>query len=180
MDYIQAALPQAYKDATDNASAADYAQRYYDNQVKEVNEAMNPQMTALKDNLITGGQVGSSTGWNKIKTLSDSYADTIADLAANKEMNALNYKGNLLNYANALQGSMNNFYDLSGSLSQANANNQQSAANQSLNYWNAEQMANRSNSGLFGGLSAAGSLLGGIGTLASGWGGLAKKTGGTP
>ena len=180
MDYIQSALPQAYKDATDNASAKDYAQRYYDNQVKEVNEAMNPQLTALKDSLITGGQVGSSTGWNKIKTLSDSYADTIADLAANKEMNALNYKGNLLNYANALQGSMNNFYDLSGSLSQANANNQQSAANQNLNYWNAEQMANRSNSGLFGGLSAAGSLLGGFGTLASGWGGLAKKTGGTP
>lgn len=179
MDYLQAAIPQAYKDATDNASAADYAQRYYDNQVKQVNEAMNPQMTALKDSLITGGQVGSSTGWNKIKTLSDSYADTIADLAANKETNALNYKGNLLNYANALQGSMNNFYDLSGSLSQANANNQQSAANQSLGYWTAEQQANNSNSGLFGGLSAAGSLLGGAGTLMSGWGNLAKKTGGT-
>lgn len=180
MDYIQAALPQAYKDATDNTAATEYAQRYYDNQVKEVNEAINPQMTALKDSLITGGQVGSSTGWNKIKTLSDSYADTIADLAANKEANALNYKSNLLNYANALQGSMNNYYDLSGSMAQTSANNQQGAANQSLNYWNAEQLANKSNSGLFGGLSSAGSLLGGIGTLASGWGSLAKKTGGTP
>lgn len=86
----------------------------------------------------------------------------------------------MLNYANALQGSMNNFYDLGSSISQANTNNQQSAANQSLNYWNSEQLANRSNSGLFGGLSAAGSLLGGVGTLVGGWGGLAKKTGGTP
>lgn len=182
MDYLQAAIPQAYADATDTAGAADYAQRYYDNQVKQVNEAINPQMTALKDNLITGGQVGSSTGWNKIKTLSDSYSDTIADLAANKETNALNYKSNLLNYANALQGSMNNFYDLTGSLSQMNTNNQQSAANQNLGYWQAEQQANNSNGGLFGTLSSIGSLAGGIGTLAGGWGslagGLAKKTGG--
>lgn len=181
MDYLQAAIPQAYKDATDTDSAADYAQRYYDNQVKQVNESINPQLTALKDSLITGGQVGSSTGWNKIKTLSDSYADTIANLAANKEMNALNYKSNLLNYANALQGSMNNFYDLTNSLTQSSANNQQNAANQNLSYWNAEQQANNSN-GLFSGLSAIGSLLGGAGTLASGWGGvagsLAKNTGG--
>lgn len=179
MDYLQAAIPQAYKDATDTASAADYAQRYYDNQVKQINEAINPQMTALKDSLITGGQVGSSTGWNKIKTLSDSYSDTIADLAANKEINALNYKNSLLNWANALQNSMNNYYDLSGTMSQQSANNQQTAANQNLGYWTAEQQANNSGGGLFGTLSSIGSLAGGIGTLAGGWGGLAKKTGGS-
>ena len=182
MDYLQAALPQAYKDATDTASAEEYAQRYYDNQVKQVNEAINPQMTALKDSLITGGQIGSSTGWNKIKTLTDSYSDTIADLAANKEMNALNYKGSLLNYANALQGAMNNYYDLSGSIAQTNANNQQSAANQNLGYWSAEQQANNASGGLFNTLAGIGSLAGGIGTLAGGWGsiggGLAGKTGG--
>ena len=176
MDYLQAAIPLAYKSATDWANADDYAQRYYDNQVQQVNEAMRPQLTALKDSLITGGQVGSSTGWNKIKTLSDSYRDTIADLASNKENNALNYRNNLLAYATNLQNAMNGYYDTSGAISQLNTNNQQSAANQNLQYAN----YNNSSSGnsLFSNLSSIGSLAGGIGTLAGGWGSIAKNTGG--
>lgn len=176
MDYLQAAIPAAFKDATTTESADEYAQRYYDNQLSEVNAAMQPQMTALKDSLITGGQVGSSTGWNKIKTLSDSYSDTVADLAANKENNALNYRNNLLAYATNLQNAMNGYYDLSGSVSQLNTNNQQSAANQNLQYANYNNQS--SGNSLFNTLSGIGSLAGGIGTLAGGWGSFAKNTGG--
>lgn len=177
MNYLQAAIPVAFKDATTTESADEYAQRYYDNQLSEVNAAMQPQMTALKDSLITGGQVGSSTGWNKIKTLSDSYSDTVADLAANKENNALNYRNNLLAYATNLQNAMNGYYDLSGSISQLNTNNQQSAANQNLQYANYNNQSNNG-SGLFNTLSGIGSLAGGLGTLAGGWGSFAKNTGG--
>lgn len=189
MDYLQGAIPLAYKSATDGANASDYAQRYYENQVKQVNEAMTPQMTALKDSLITGGQVGSSIGWNKIKALSDSYADTIADLAANKENNALNYKNNLLAYANGLQGAMNGYYGLSNSLAQFSANNQQNAANQNLAYTQYNNSLNGSNnSWLNSALGTAGTAAGayfggGLGaklgsSLGNSLGNLASKTGG--
>lgn len=175
MDILDSAIPLAYKSATDGANAADYAQRYYENQVKQVNKDMTPQLTALKDSLITGGQVGSSTGWNKIKAFTDSYADTIADLAANKENNALNYKNNLLAYANGLQGAMNGYYDLSNSLAQFSANNQQNAANQNLEYTKYNNSLNQSNN--TGWLNAA---LGAAGTAAGayfGGGALGAKLG---
>lgn len=182
MNILQNAIPQAYKDAINSEGIAAYKQNWIDKQTNQLNESANKNLTMLKDNLITGGQVGSSTGWNKIGKFNDSYVDALNDINTNADLAALNYQNNLLNYANSLQGAMNNYYDLSGAISQTNALNQQNAANQSLGYWNAENLANSSaNSNLFGILSGTGSLLGGLGTLASGWGstgGLAGKTGG--
>ena len=98
------------------------------------------------------------------------------DINSNADIEALNYQNNLLNWANNLQGAMNGYYDLDSTISQMTANNQNSAAGQNLQYANYNNQSN--GGGLFSGLSAAGSLLGGIGTLASGWGSLSKNTGG--
>lgn len=176
IDYLQNAIPLAYADATNNANKDAYKQTWINNQTKQLNELADENMTKLKDSLITGGQVGGSTGWNKIGKFSDSYMDALNDINANADINSLNYQNALLNYANNLQGAMNNFYDLSSSTAQTSANNQQNAAAQNLQYANYNNSSN--GNGLFSGLSAAGSLLGGIGTLASGWGSLSKKTGG--
>lgn len=187
MNYLQSALPSAFASATDTAGANDFADRYYQNQVKQVNEAINPQMTSLKDSLITGGQIGGSTGWNKIKTFSDSYSDTIADLAANKETNALNYKNNLLGYANNLQGSLNNYYNLASGNSQSAAGNQQAGWGQNyqqyqtqLQSYQAQQQANQQlYNNIMGGVKMAGSIalapVTGGGSLL---GNMASKTGG--
>ena len=176
MDYLQQAMPIAFADATNNVNREDYKNNWINNQTKQLNELADENLTALKDNLITGGQVGTSTGWNKIGKFTDSYADALNDINANADTEALNYQNNLLQYAKNIQAAMNGFYDLDSSLSQMTANNQNSAAGQNLQYANYNNSS--SGNGLFGGLSAAGSLLGGIGTLASGWGSLSKKTGG--
>ena len=178
MEYLQNAIPLAYADATNNANRDEYKKTWINNQTKQLNELADENLTQLKDSLITGGQIGSSTGWNKIGKFTDSYTDALNDINANADINALNYQNALLGYANNLQGAMNGYYDLDSSTAQTTANNQQNAAAQNLQYANYNNSSNGL-SNLFGGLSSAGSLLGGVGTLASGWGGLAKKTGGT-
>ena len=164
----------AFKDATDNANRDEYKQTRIDNQRKQLKEWADEDLTHLKDNLIAGGQIGSSTGWNKIGKFTDSYMDSLNDINANADINALNYQNALLNYANALQSAMNGYYDISSSTAQTAANNQQNAAAQNLQYANFLNNGGR----LWDGLSSATSLLGGLGTFASSRGGLAKKTGG--
>ena len=190
MDYIQAAIPQAYKDALDNNGIQDYKSNWINNQVTQYNKIANENLAALKDNLITGGQVGGSTGWNKIKSFLDSYNDTLSDISTNADYNALNYQNALLNYANGLQGSMNNYYNLANTTSQNTASNQNTAWNQNVQDFQnqmQEWAANRAsgNNWLTTGLGLAGTLGGAaLGGLGAGIGGgiaantLAKMTGG--
>lgn len=189
INYIQSAIPQAYADATNGNGIADYKNNWINNQVTQYNKLADENLATLKDNLITGGQVGSSTGWNKIKSFLDSYNDTLSDISANADFNALNYQNALLNYANSLQGSMNNYYNLANNTSQNTAANQNTAWNQNVQdfqnrmaEWQANQARNNwlsSGIGLVGTLGGAalggpiGSAIGG--SIASG---LAKRTGG--
>lgn len=178
MDTLQAAIPQAYTDAVNKDGIAAYKQNWIDNQTNQLNELANKNLVSLKDNLITGGQVGSSTGWNKIKAFNDSYMDSLSDINNNADLNALAYQQNLLNFANALQGSMNGYYDLGSSMAQLTAGNQANAANQNLSYDSYNNPVSNAGSSIFGGLSSIGSLAGGLGQLAGTWGSLSKKTGG--
>lgn len=185
---LQSAIPQAYTDATDQEGIAGYKQRWIDNQVNQLNELTDKNLTNLKDKLITGGQVGSSTGWNKINALSDSYMDSLNDISANADANALNYQNSLLGYANNLQNSMNNYYNLASNSAQQSANNQQSAANQNLQYTSYNNSLNNGSNLLSSGLGLIGTLggaaLGGpIGStlgnaLGNKLGSLASKSGG--
>lgn len=134
MNTLQGAIPQAYADATDSNGIAGYKQRWIDNQTNQLNELAEKNMTTLKDKLITGGQVGSSTGWNKIGAFSDSYMDSLNDISNNADLQALNYQNGLLGYANNLQNSMNNYYNMATGMAQNTASNQQNAANQNLQY----------------------------------------------
>lgn len=183
MNYLQSAIPLAYADATNNATRDEYKNTWINNQTKQLNELADENMTKLKDSLITGGQVGGSTGWNKIGKFSDSYMDALNDINANADLNALNYQNALLGYANNLQGSMNNYYNLGNSSAQTAAANQQNAANQNLQYtaYN-NSIGNQGLSNVLGGINSIASLAGGIGTLGSGIGalkgGLSAKTGG--
>lgn len=180
MDYLQNAIPQAYLDATDSEGIANYKKNWINNQVKQLNELANTNLTSLKDGLITGGQVGSSTGWDKIGKFSDSYMDSLNDISSNADINALNYQNNLLGYANNLQNSMNNYYNLASSAAQQSANNQQNAANQNLQYTAYNNSLNNGNNLLSTGLGLAGTLAGAYfgGSLGSSAGSLASKTGG--
>lgn len=189
MQTLQSAIPQAYTDATDEAGIEGYKQRWIDNQVNQLNELTDKNLTNLKDKLITGGQVGSSTGWNKIGALSDSYMDSLNDISTNADVNALNYQNGLLGYANNLQNSMNNYYNLASQTAQNTANNQQSAANQNLQYTSYNNSLGSTGSNLLSaGLGLVGTLggaaLGGpIGSslgsaLGNKLGSLAGKTGG--
>lgn len=179
MNYLQGAIPQAYADATNGASRDEYKTNWINNQTKQLNDLANTNLTSLKDKLITGGQIGSSTGWDKIGKFSDSYTDALSEISANADTNALQYQQNLLNYANSLQGAMDNFYNLALNTSNSTAQNQQAGANQNLAYTSYNNsVANQGLNTAISGISALGSLAGGMGTLASGWGGLAKKTGG--
>lgn len=188
MNYIQNALPQAYKDAFNGNNISNYKNNWINNQVKQYNELADKNLTNLKDSLITGGQVGGSTGWNQIKTFLDSYNDTLSDISANADYNALNYQNALLDYANKIQNSMNNYYSIAQNTAAANQN---TAWNQSVqDYQNRlqEWQANQANGnnwatpalGLVG--SIGGSVFGGpIGGAIGGAIGnsLAKKTGGS-
>lgn len=136
MNYLQGAIPQAYADAISKDGIAGYKQSWIDNQTKQLNELTNKNLTSLKDSLITGGQLGSSTGWNKINAFTDSYMNSLNDIVSNADLQALNYQNNLLNYANGLQGAMNNYYGLASNSAQQTAGNQQNAANQNLQYTN--------------------------------------------
>lgn len=147
MNTLQGAIPQAYLDAVDKEGIQRYKQKWINNQTNQLNELANTNLTNLKDNLITGGQIGSSTGWNKIKTFNDSYTDALNDINSNADFQSLAYQQNLLDYANNVQGSMNGYYDLASNFAQNAASNQQSAANQNLNYWQAQQQANASGGG---------------------------------
>lgn len=190
MNILQSAIPQAYLDAIDKDGLASYRQNWINNQTNQLNELANKNLTTLKDNLITGGQVGSSTGWNKINAFTDSYTDALNDISSNADTQALAHQLDLLNYANSLQGSMNNYYNLASSLSQTAAQNQNSAWNQNLQQWNAQEMANANS---FNPLYSLGQLAAtGIGTYLGGpvggyaanklygttAGSLANKTGG--
>ena len=183
MNYIDAAIPQAYKDVFNENGIEAYKNNWLNNQLKQYNEVADTNLTKLKDSLITGGQVGSSTGWNTIKSFLDSYNDTISDITTNADTNALNYRNALLDYANALQGSMNNYYNLANSTSQNTASNQNTAWNQNvqdfqnqLAVWQAKQ--NAQNSLLNAGIGALGTLGGGaLGGMAAGKT-LASLTGG--
>lgn len=185
---LQSAIPQAYKDATDENGIAGYKQRWIDNQTNQLNELAEKNLTNLKDQLITGGQVGSSTGWNKIGAFSDSYMDSLNDISNNADFNALNYQNALLNYANSLQGSMNNYYNLASSAAQQTAQNQQNAANQNLQYTSYNNSLGNGNQWLSQGIGLVGTLggaaLGGPvgsalgGAIGNKLGSLAGKTGG--
>lgn len=174
MNNLQNASAQAYADATNNANREAYRTNWINNQTKTLNELANQNLTTLKDQLITGGKVNSSTGWNQIGKFSDSYTDALSDIAANADNNALLYQNNLLNYANSLQGAMDNFYNQALGTTQSTANNQQNAAQQNLQYqaFN-NQIGNSGLSNLYGGVQAgsglASALLGtdGIASLAS-------------
>jgi len=169
MNYLQAAMPQAYADALDNEGIASYADKWLQKQLKDYNEVADTNLTTLKDNLITGGQVGSSTGWNKIKSFLDSYNDTIADITANKDMQALNYQNQLLNYANNLQNAMNNYYNVANTFSQNSVNNQNTGWNQNVqDYQNqlAAYQAKNSSSDLLSSINTAANVVGTVGKLA--------------
>ncbi len=188
METLQAAIPQAYTDATDQAGIAGYKQRWIDNQVNQLNELSEKNLTNLKDKLITGGQVGSSTGWNKINAFSDSYMDSLNDISNNADVNALNYQNGLLGYANNLQNSMNNYYNLASNSAQQSANNQQSAANQNLQYTSYNNSLNNGGNLLSSGLGLAGTIAGAYfggplgasigGQIGKSAGSLASKSGG--
>ena len=194
MDYLDAAIPQAYRDATNSNGIEAYKNNWIKNQTKQYNKLADTNLANLKDSLITGGQVGSSTGWNKIRSFLDSYNDALSNISANADYNALNYQSGLLDYANALQGSMNNYYNLANTISQNTAGNQNTAWNQNVQdfqnqmaVYQANQAANANkNSLLSTGLSlagtVAGSMLGPLGSMAGGAignavGKLASKTG---
>ncbi len=188
MNTLQSAIPQAYQDAVDSNGIAGYKQRWIDNQVNQLNELANKNLTSLKDKLITGGQVGSSTGWNKIGAFSDSYMDSLNDISNNADFNALNYQNGLLGYANNLQGAMNNYYNLASNSAQQTAQNQQNAANQNLQYSAYNNSLNNGSNLLNAGLGLAGTLAGAYfggplgasigGSIGSNVGNLASKSGG--
>lgn len=188
MDALQNAIPQAYADATDSNGVAGYKQRWIDNQVNQLNKLADTNMTNLKDRLITGGQVGSSTGWNKIGEFSDSYMDSLNDISNNADLQALNYQNGLLGYANNLQNSMNGYYNLASSSAQQSAQNQQNAANQNLQYTAYNNSLNNGGNLLSQGLGLAGTIAGAYfggpmgasigGAIGKSAGGLASKSGG--
>lgn len=160
MNTLQSAIPQAYADATDSNGIASYKQNWINNQTNQLNELANQNLTSLKDSLITGGQVGSSTGWDKIGKFTDSYMDSLNDISSNADLNALNYQNSLLGYANNLQNSMNNYYNLASSTAQQTASNQQNAANQNLQYTAYNNSLNNDSNWLSQGLGLAGTIAG--------------------
>lgn len=181
-DYLNASLPDAFRQATDNSLADNYGKNWANQQVSNYNKLANSNLTTLKDGLITGGQVGSSTGWGKIKAFNDSYNDTISNISQQAPLASLDYQNSLLNRANNLSNSMKGYYDLGSNFTQQAGNQQQVGWNQQLQ---ADQMAMQKQqammNNIYGGINAAaglgGALLGsgGIGSLA---GKLAGNVGG--